>query len=107
MHPVENKVDRLQQINSFNARYLSLRQNKCLIARISGDYIYVDNNNNGMIKYFILLAYSYVQGWSVQLYSDRLSAFEYVTTDYTGSEIIDGTLDGAFRFCEYAYNNVR
>ena len=93
----------MDKIDLFNENNLRKNSKIKLTARFCQDNIYVDRNDNGIIQFFSRLVYSHSHNrWDVHIYSDRDSDFEHVSPDHQGSELIDGTLEGAINFCEFA-----
>jgi len=93
----------LDQLNEFNRNFNRIKHHFGLIARICGDYIFIDKDEDGIVKFFCRLVYSQDnQDWKIQVYNNHLSSFNPVNSDHLGYGLIDGTLDGALKFCEFS-----
>ena len=93
----------LYKIDLFNKNNFGNNSKVRLIAWVCGGVVYVDRNDNGIVQFFSRLVYSQSHSrWDVHVCCDRNSNFEHVPPSHQGTELIDGTLEGAFRFCEFA-----
>ena len=100
---IEDKKALLNQIKHFNEKYMIERYKYRLVARICGDYVFIDRNDNGIVSFYCRLAYSVNHDrWDIHILSDEDSCFQHVPTDHLGSNLIDGTLEGAFKFCDFS-----
>ena len=101
------EIRKLQKkIDVFNEKYFRTNQDIQLIARIRGNDIFIDKSENGVVKFYNRLKFSESQNrWDIHFFNFQENCFKNINPDSQGIKLIDGSLDGALGFCEYAYRN--
>ena len=101
------EIRKLQKkIDVFNEKYFRTNQDIQLIARISGNDIFIDKSENGVVKFYNRLKFSENQNrWDIHFFNFQENCFKNINPDSQGIKLIDGSLDGALDFCEFAYRS--
>jgi len=101
--PVEAKEEALRIIAQFNEEVLA-GSDCCYVPRFKGKYLYLDRDDSGIVGPVCRLDYNRRKHlWEFAIY--KYSADRYDPEDwfFPGSDLVDGTIEGALKAGMQAY----
>jgi hypothetical protein len=101
--PVEAKEEALRIIARFNQEVLAGSE-RCYVPRFKRKYLYLDREDSGSVEPICRLEYNRRKRlWEFAIYkysADRYDPEEWL---FPGSELVDGTIEGALKAGMQAY----
>ncbi len=101
--PVEAEEEALRVIARFNEKRLAKTECR-YVARFKGKYLYLDREDFGTVEPICRLEYIRRKGpWRFAIYKYSTGRYDQEDWFFPGSDLVDGTIEGAMKAGMEAY----
>ncbi len=101
--PVEAKEKALRDIARFNREVLAGSE-RCYVPRFKGKYLYLDREDSGGVEPICRLEYNRRKRlWEFAIYKYSAERYDPEEWFFPGSDLVDGTIQGALKAGMQAY----